>query len=170
MDDGTPNVGDILRRCSDLPPTERFAALGDFLFGAREMLDLLWTHSSTQFESPDALLRALRVLRAEPFAPCFHTINRTHVFLPFGRHGDGPLIFLDMCACPRDTLAIFSLIAPLLCTREYSPSMRDSLVVPAGVDPAVWETHRAPLERHFATRACECSSDADAVMSMLQIK
>lgn len=168
MNAGPPSVADIIRQSKELPAAERFRAVGDFLFGTPDVLDLFWTHSSTQFESADAVLRALRVLRAAPFAPCFHAINRTHVFLPFGRGGDGPLIFLDTGACPHDALAIFVLIAPTLCTREYSPSMRDSIIAPAGVDYGIWEPHRGALERHFVARIGESSSDADAVRGMLK--
>lgn len=167
MDAGAPNVCEILRRCKDLPPAERFAAVGDFLFGTPEMLDLFWTHSSTQFGLEETVLQAMHVLRAAPFAPCFHVTHSTHVFLPFGL--GAAVVFLDMGACPPPARAIFSLVVPLLCTREYSPRMRDSLVVPAGVDVAAWEPHRQVLAQHFAQRVSECSSDAAAVSKMLNI-
>lgn len=160
-----------LQRMKEAGPAERFAAAGQLLFGTEDARDLLWTHSATLLDTPDAVLRVLRLLARAPFAPCFHVINHTQIFLPFGtKTPDAALVFIDCAKFPRAVSLPFAPLAPTLQTRRWSPAHHDSEVVPwhDEIDPAAWEPHRRPLLEHYVARVLADASDPAAVRRIVE--
>lgn len=149
---------------------EQFRAAGDALFGTEDAREFLWTHSATLLDTPDAVLRVLRLLARAPFAPCFHVINGTQMFLPFGMENpDGPLVFVDRGKAPARLSLAFVPLVPHLQTRRWSPANRDSEIVFAHdeIDPHDWEVHRRALLAHYIERILADASDAAAVQRLV---
>ena len=150
---------------------DQFRAAGEILFGTEDAREFLWGHSKVLLDTHETVLRVLRLLARAPFAPCFHVINGTQMFLPFGMDdADAHLVYVDRAKAPPLLSLAFLPLVPHLQTRRWSPANRDSVVVFVhdDIDPLDWEAHRRPLLDHYVMRILGESSNPASVREMLR--
>lgn len=132
--------------------------VGEALFGSDEALQTWWLFTRGFLATEEDAMRAIHTLLRAPFDPCFHCIQNTQFFLPFGVGRDvSKHIYLDLFSAPEPMVAALAPLIPSLQTRSWHETRRDSVISPR--IPVDWEHHRAALVEHYLRRLKEASSD-----------
>lgn len=133
-------------------------SVGEALFGSEEAMQTWWLFSRGFLTTEENALRAIQTLLRAPFDPCFHCIQNTQFFLPFGVGRDvSKHIYLDLFSAPEPMVAALAPLIPSLQTRSWHETRRDSVISPR--IPVDWEYHRAALVEYYLRCLKEASSD-----------